>query len=70
MLRQSVSSSNLSSVGYDTATGTLEIEFHGGRVYRYSAVPVSVYSGLMGAASKGSYFADFIKDIYPYIRVM
>jgi hypothetical protein len=70
MLRQAVSSSNLQSVGYDPVSRILEIEFHDGRVYRYSGVPESVHRGLMGAASKGSHFADFIKDHYTCVRVL
>ena len=70
MDRQAVSSSNLSSVGYDPVTQTLEIEFHGGRVYQYSGVPESVHGGLMGAASQGSYFHENIRDKYPYRRIL
>jgi len=39
MLRMSVSSSNISSVGYDPKTQTLEVEFHNGGVYQYFNVP-------------------------------
>ena len=61
MQRQSVSSSNLNSVGYDRNARVLEIEFHSGSIYQYSGVPESVYLGLMNAASKGSYFDAYIK---------
>ena len=64
MNRIPVASSNLSSVGYDTETMTLEIEFHGGRIYQYSGVPESEYDALMNAPSKGSYFAHNIQNIY------
>ena len=70
MDRQAVSSSNLSSVGYDPVTQTLEIEFHGGRVYQYSGVPESVHRGLMGAASQGSYFHEYVRGKYPYRQVV
>jgi len=66
---QPVSSSNIRAVDYDARTSTLTVEFHGGRVYRYSGVPAGVYHGLMSAASHGSYFSDFIKDRYPTVRV-
>ena len=68
MQRQPVVSSNLWSVGYDREALVLEIEFQGGRVYRYFGVPESVYAGLMGAGSKGTYFSTFIKDRYPTQR--
>ncbi len=69
MLRQSVSSSNLLSVGYDPTSQILEIEFHGGRIYQYFKVPATVYQNLMRAASHGQYFADFIRHSYSYQRV-
>jgi hypothetical protein len=69
MYRQPVVSSNLVSVGYDANARTLEIEFHEGRVYRYSGVPESVYRGLMGASSKGQYSHDFIEHTYPFVSV-
>jgi hypothetical protein len=69
MERQPVTSSNLRSVGYDPDSRTLEIEFQTGRVWRYAGVPPSVYSTLMAADSKGSYFNSLIRDVYPDIRV-
>lgn len=50
MKRQSVSSSNLASVGYDAENEILEIEFNHGGVYQYYDVPESVYRGLMSAS--------------------
>jgi hypothetical protein len=64
-----VSSSNLSSVGYDEATKTLEITFHKGGTYQYSGVPASVYQSLIHANSVGSYFHDNIKDVYPTRKI-
>lgn len=68
MLRTSVSSSNLHSVGYDPATHTLEIAFHSGGVYMYDRVPADVYAGLMCAASHGLYFDRNIKGRYAFRR--
>lgn len=69
MERTSVTSSNVAAVGYDEATHTLEVEFHGGSVYQYSTVPASVHSDLMAAASPGKYLFANIKGKYPYKRV-
>jgi hypothetical protein len=69
MQRQSVSSSNLRSVGYDQWSGTLEIEFRGGRVYAYYSVPHERYVALMNAGSKGSHFYYNIKGRYNYRRL-
>lgn len=69
MNRISVSSSNISSIGYDPTTQVLEIEFHDGSVYQYDGVPQPVYEGLMSASSHGQYFHQHIKDVYPYRKV-
>lgn len=66
MNRISVSSSDLSSVGYDQNQQILEIEFNGGGVYQYSNVPEAEYNGLMNASSHGKYFHQHIKDRYSY----
>lgn len=62
-----VSSSNLSSVGYEN--GTLYVRFHNGSLYSYSGVPESIYHGLMSAPSHGSYLASHVKNVYPYRRI-
>lgn len=69
MNRVPVSSSNLSSVGYDSLTQTLEIAFHHGGIYQYSGVPESIYHGLMNASSKGQYHHANVKNSFPYRRV-
>lgn len=69
MTRQHVSSSNVSSIGYDAASQTLEVEFHNGGVYQYYGVPESTYQGFMTAGSKGTYLHDHIKNRYRYRKV-
>ncbi len=69
MKRQSVSSSNISSIGYDPESHTLEIEFHSGGVYQYIAVPQSIYDELMHASSHGSYFHRYVKDQYRWTKI-
>ncbi|WP_417812170.1 KTSC domain-containing protein [Thalassospira alkalitolerans] len=61
MERIYVESTNLSSVGYDEDSCTLEVEFHKGGVYQYYDVPKYVFEGLMAAQSKGSYFDQNVK---------
>ena len=65
MVRTPVRSSNIRFVGYDPASRTLEVEFHGGGLYQYSGVPETIYQGFMRAASRGSYFHDLLKGRYP-----
>ena len=69
MRRLTVDSSNIVSVGYDSSSQTLEIEFGSGGIYQYYNVPQSIYDELIGAASKGRFFASQIKDRFPYARV-
>lgn len=70
MNRTPVSSSNLRSIGYDSGTGTLEVEFLNGGIYSYSGIPATAYAGLMAASSHGSYFdAHIKKGGYPYTKL-
>ncbi|MFD8370131.1 KTSC domain-containing protein [Streptomyces sp. NPDC059688] len=70
MRRISVVSSNLASVGYELHSKMLEVQFVNGSIYQYAGVPETVYSGLMNAASKGSYLDAFVKKAgYPVLRV-
>lgn len=69
MERISVSSSNISSIGYDENSQTLEIEFHSGGVYQYFDVPINVYQGLIQTGSTGQYFAQHIKGYFRFVKV-
>jgi hypothetical protein len=61
MDRQSVTSSNLRSVGYDVDSQTLELEFDNGSIYQYYGVPEKVHRGSMQAPSKGSHLHQHIR---------
>lgn len=65
MKRQPLRSSVLTSAGYDPATAVLELEFTSGDVYRYFAVPPSVFRGLVDDESPGAYFNKNISERYP-----
>ena len=69
MERYSVASSNISSIGYDADTDTLEVEFLSGAIYQYYNVPQNMYDQLMQAGSKGRFLNTYIKNAYPYSRV-
>ena len=64
MNRTPVSSSHLSSIGYNENSGLLEIEFKDGSIYQYSNVPTNIYEELMAASSHGKYFHRHIRDVY------
>jgi hypothetical protein len=69
MERTSVSSSNISAIGYDADNQILEIEFTNGAVYSYSGVPPGEYEGIMNADSKGKYLHSNIKNRYSFMKL-
>ena len=69
MKRSHVSSTNISSIGYDEATETLEIQFLNGAIYQYFNVRLSIHEQLMQASSKGKFLHQYVKNSYPYSRV-
>ncbi|PYS26551.1 MAG: KTSC domain-containing protein [Acidobacteria bacterium] len=69
MERRTVGSSSLTSMGYDSRSETLEVEFTNGAVYQYYNVPLTLYEAFIAAASKGQFYNSQIKDAFPYARV-
>jgi hypothetical protein len=69
MEREPVTSSNISSVGYEPASQVLEVEFTNGSVYSYEGVPPEVHRGLVDAPSVGSAFHSMIRDQYTYTKM-
>ena len=69
MERHSVVSSNISAVGYDVASQTLEVEFLNGSRYQYFGVPSHLHEQMMRESSKGQFLNYYIKNAYPYSRV-
>lgn len=63
--RVPVTSSNISSVGYDILSRTLEIEFKNGKIFIYYIVDEDTYIKLMEANSKGKYYNRYIKGSFP-----
>lgn len=63
MIRQSVSSSRIASVGWEA--NTLEVQFHNGAVYQYHGVSEAEYRSFMGSPSLGSALSRLDK-IHPY----
>jgi hypothetical protein len=64
-----VKSSNVKSVGYDSSSKILVIEFFGGGVYQYFEVPADVHADFMEAPSKGKFFSQHIKNYFKYAKV-
>lgn len=62
--RTPITSSWLTSIGYDAESETLAIEFQNERVYHYPGVPVAVYDLIMGAPSFGKAYNEYVKGRY------
>ena len=69
MQRVPVESRALTSVGYDTGTRTLELEFSAGGLYHYCDVPEFTYRALMHAKSKGHFFQTSIDGRYRFEEI-
>jgi hypothetical protein len=67
MISASVDSSNLSKAGWEN--GDLLVQFRRGEVYRYTSVPIDVYTELVAAPSVGRYFVANVSKTYPYTKV-
>ena len=68
MQRIQVSSSAISSVGYDERRAVLEVEFQSGAVYDYLDVPPQVWKELQKADSKGRFVSRRIRGRYSSVR--
>lgn len=66
MHRQPVSSSRISSVGWEN--NTLEICFHDGAIYQYHGVSESEYINFINSPSLGSAL-NSLQKYHPYNRV-
>lgn len=69
MERLPVSSSTIESIGYDTVTAVLEIQFTHGDLYEYFMVPHSTYLALLRAPSAGRFFGDSIRNKYQFRKL-
>ena len=69
MRREAVESTTMKSVGYESKSKILEIEFQSGAVYQYLDVPKKVHEGLRRAESKGQYFNGEIREEYAFVPV-
>lgn len=69
MERIQVESSSIQSIGYDSDTETLEIEFLTSGLYEYHDVPAYIYEELMSANSHGSYLNSNIKGTFSYSKI-
>lgn len=69
MNRMPVPSSDITQVGYQEDSETLEIKFLHGGVYQFFNVPPTIFSEFMSAASKEEYYHARIGERFPCLRV-
>jgi hypothetical protein len=64
-----LSSSIISSIGYDDEQQLLEVHFSDGDIHQYLDVPVEKFKALMATDAHESYFAHNIRGMYEYRQV-
>lgn len=64
-----VQSAAITDIEYETEHGKLFVRFADGGRYVYVGVPGEVHRGFLDADSKGGFFAEEIRDVYPYNRL-
>lgn len=69
MNRIPVTSTNVASVGYDSKSQTLEVEYQNSTIYQYYDVPETVYEELTKAQSVGSFLNAQVKPVFRYARL-
>lgn len=72
MERTPVSSRNIAEIGFDGATGTLQVVFSWVGTYEFVDVPREVFDGLAAQADRGDrvhgYFRAHVKGRYRFRR--
>ena len=69
MERIYVMSSDIKSIGFEEASGTLEIEFLDGSIHQYQNVPKIAHLALMTARANGLLFRSYIKGKFPETKI-
>lgn len=64
-----VQSTAISDIEYEDDHGKLFVRFKDGDRYVYVGVPGEVHRSFLEADSKGGFFAEVIRDVYPYNKL-
>jgi lysyl-tRNA synthetase class 2 len=64
-----VASEAIRDISYDENRAKLFVRFSDGDRYVYVGVPGEVHRSFMDAESKGAFFANEIRDQYPYNKL-
>ena len=68
MEMQSVVSSNISAVGFDTKTSTMRVQFNNGGLYEAAATQVD-FDTFMASKSKGKHFNSILKKAFAWNKI-
>lgn len=69
MDRKYIESSMIRSIGFDSVSSTLEIEFNSGAVWQYFDFPESEWHLFDSSESQGKFFHSNIKNQYSEYQV-
>lgn len=69
IIRSSVESSNIKSIGYDSKKLMLHVEFNNGSIYQYNDVPKEIYDKMLSSSSVGMYLYKNIKNSFSYLKI-
>lgn len=64
----SVQSTSISAIGYKRRT--MNVQFNSGKLYEFKKVPRAQFDNFSQALSKGKFFNQEIKDVYPSIELV
>lgn len=67
--RRVMRSTSVSEVGYGPETRDLDVQFIGGGLYRYRAVPPFLYEALLVAASPGRFINERVRGRFACHRI-
>jgi hypothetical protein len=64
-----VSSSNISAIGYNCEIEQLQVDFKSGTSYTYDNVPTRVFQDFLHSESKGKFLNNVIKNKYSFNKM-
>lgn len=67
--RVRLASTTVTAAAYSDSSRQLELEFGDGTRYVYSGVTERLYRNLLHAVSKGTFFNQYIRGHFPYVKL-
>ena len=69
MIEVNIKSSSMKSAAYDCLNESMTVVFNSGTTYKYSEVPLSLFTKFRMAKSQGQYFNKHISPNFIYRKV-